>query len=133
MLCVLLCRFDVMNDMCILMCRCSASGGELFDRLILEKRIPEKTASCLAGRLFDAVAYLHSMGIIHRDLKPENILFSDHSKTAELKISDFGFSVKLFTKPNLSRAKSALGTQGYAAPEVFSGQPYDGMLWANAR
>ena len=39
-------------------------------------------------------------------------------------LTDFGFATNLMTKPRALRARSQLGSTGYSAPEVFSGQPY---------
>ena len=40
------------------------------------------------------VAYMHSKGYAHRDMKLDNILL-DQTGTKQVKIIDFGFSVKV--------------------------------------
>lgn len=102
-----------------------AEGGELFDRLVEEKKIEEREARQIAFQLFDAIAYLHSQGICHRDLKPENILFMEPYRFSPIKITDFGFAKHLMNKEQLLHAVAKRGTMGYAAPEIFSNQPYD--------
>jgi serine/threonine protein kinase len=39
----------------------------------------------------NALLYLHSKRVIHRDIKPENLMVGI---TGELKIGDFGWSVR---------------------------------------
>lgn len=46
--------------------------------------------SRISYQLFDAVAHMAKHGVIHRDIKPENIMFDSKSKTANLKVIDFG-------------------------------------------
>ncbi|CAD8050892.1 unnamed protein product [Paramecium sonneborni] len=66
--------------------------------------------------LLQGVAYLHSLNIMHRDLKPENIILNIQEKKIDLKIVDFGLSVKL--EPNKELKKC--GTPGYVAPEIIN-------------
>mmetsp|Transcript_43807 Transcript_43807/g.72773 ORF Transcript_43807/g.72773 Transcript_43807/m.72773 type:complete len:198 (+) Transcript_43807:1440-2033(+) len=70
---------------------------------------------------------MHSKGIVHRDLKPENILYSSFDEDASVKISDFGFATE-----GIDGLTQKLGTQGYCAPEVFSGFTYDSKcdIWS---
>jgi serine/threonine protein kinase len=51
-----------------LMC-CRATGGELLDRILTKGSYSEDEARRVCREIFDAVAYLHSLGIAHRDLK----------------------------------------------------------------
>ncbi|GAB5358497.1 hypothetical protein AAMO2058_000463200 [Amorphochlora amoebiformis] len=101
-----------------------ATGGELFERICDQNNFEEKQAQKLAGDLFKALAYMHSKGVAHRDLKPENILFLDESEDSPVKIADFGFAKMSGGKGGRRRMNTALGTQGYSAPEVFLGKPY---------
>ena len=64
--------------------------------------------------------YLHKLNIVHRDLKPENLLI-DHKST--LKIVDFGLSN---LHQNGESLKTACGSPCYAAPEMISGNRYQG-------
>ena len=55
-------------------------------------------SECLAKEiiynLLIVIKYIHDKGIIHRDLKPENILLINNDNDTEVKLCDFGFSVK---------------------------------------
>ncbi len=64
-------------------------GGELFDKIVAEKRFDEATARKFFHQLIDGISYCHAHNIAHRDLKPENLLLTENSV---LKISDFGLS-----------------------------------------
>ena len=94
------------------------SGGELFDRIIEEKKLTEAKAAQMIEQIISAVSYLHQHGIIHRDLKPENIVFEDKNPTSNVKIIDFGTSRKFKVGEKL---QSKMGTVYYIAPEVIEG------------
>lgn len=53
---------------------------------------------------------------MHRDIKPKNIILNIQEKKIDLKIVDFGLSVKL--EPNKELKKC--GTPGYVAPEIIN-------------
>ncbi|EGG15187.1 protein kinase 1 [Cavenderia fasciculata] len=92
------------------------TGGELFDRIITEKKFTEDVGRYIMRQICLAVQYLHSRGIAHRDLKPENILC--HSpETYVIKISDFGLSRAL---DEGSFMKTMCGTPQYVAPEILT-------------
>lgn len=62
---------------------------------------------------------MHNLGICHRDLKPENFVFSNTSPDAEIKIIDFGLSIKAVKEVQI---KDIVGTPFYVAPEVLEGE-----------
>lgn len=102
-----------------------ATGGELFERICEQNSFEERQAQEIAKSLFSALSHMHTKGIAHRDLKPENILFFDEKKDALVKIADFGFAkMSAKTSGGRRRMNTALGTQGYSAPEVFTGAEY---------
>lgn len=104
------------------------SGGELFDRIIEQKKFSERNAASVISKVLSAVKHLHEIGIVHWDIKPENLLFEDSSPDAEIKLIDYGLSKRL-EKENLLSTK--VGTPFYVAPEILSGQysfPCD--LWS---
>ncbi|XP_048488188.1 serine/threonine-protein kinase MARK2 isoform X4 [Plutella xylostella] len=97
-----------------------ASGGEVFDYLVLHGRMKEKEARAKFRQIVSAVQYCHQKRIIHRDLKAENLLLDGEMN---IKIADFGFSNE-FTPG--SKLDTFCGSPPYAAPELFQGKKYDG-------
>ncbi|XP_037917780.1 serine/threonine-protein kinase MARK2 isoform X13 [Hermetia illucens] len=97
-----------------------ASGGEVFDYLVLRGRMKEKEARVKFRQIVSAVQYCHQKRIIHRDLKAENLLLDSE---LNIKIADFGFSNE-FTPG--SKLDTFCGSPPYAAPELFQGKKYDG-------
>jgi 5'-AMP-activated protein kinase catalytic alpha subunit len=99
-----------------------ASGKELFDYIVLKKRLSETEACRFYQQIISGIEYLHKLRIVHRDLKPENLLL-DHKK--DLKIADFGLS-NLYNKGEM--LKTACGSPCYAAPEMIAGKKYQGVM-----
>jgi len=98
-------------------------GGELYDVLTSEGKLPELTVHRLIAQLLRTIAYLHKCGIVHRDLKPENILLTSRTvDEAAIKIADFGLSC--LCGPN-EKLIQPCGTLVYVAPDVFTLQGYN--------
>nr|XP_051682608.1 serine/threonine-protein kinase Chk2 isoform X2 [Oryctolagus cuniculus] len=91
-------------------------GGELFEKVVGNKRLKEATCKLYFYQMLLAVQYLHENGIIHRDLKPENVLLSSQDEDCLIKITDFGQS-KILGETSLMR--TLCGTPTYLAPEVL--------------
>lgn len=66
--------------------------------------------------------YLHKQHIIHRDLKPENVLIDENFHPL---ITDFDLS-KIYENGHSMSQSKACGTTVYMAPEVISGERYNG-------
>ena len=92
-----------------------ASGGEVFDYLVLHGRMKEKEARAKFRQIVSAVQYCHQKKIIHRDLKAENLLLDSEMN---IKIADFGFSNEFLPGNKLD---TFCGSPPYAAPELFQG------------
>jgi serine/threonine protein kinase len=81
----------------------------------------------MIDELLAAVEYLHSLRLCHRDLKPENVLVTG---AGHIKLTDFAFA-GFCLDPN--DKTSPCGSIGYAAPEVFLNNKFDGQkadIWS---
>ena len=97
------------------------SGGDLAARLRAapEGKIDEKTVTEWAIQIADVLDYLHSQPttIVYRDLKPSNIMLDGN--TGRIMLIDFGIARSIGQKQE--KGVTAVGTMGYAPPELFSG------------
>jgi serine/threonine-protein kinase len=97
------------------------SGGDLASRLRAERsgRFDERNVCEWALQILDVLDYLHSLPttIVYRDLKPSNIMVDD--KTGRVMIIDFGIARSI--DQGREQGVTAVGTMGYAPPELFSG------------
>ncbi|GAQ84395.1 SNF1-related protein kinase [Klebsormidium nitens] len=101
------------------------TGGELFDKIVHQGKLPEDEARRYFQQLVDAVDFCHSKGVFHRDLKPENLLLD---AKGNLKISDFGLSALPMQVQDDGLLHTTCGTPNYVAPEVLNDKGYDGAL-----
>jgi len=96
------------------------SGGDLAGRLrsAPESRIEEASVTQWAIQVADVLDYLHNRQppIVYRDLKPANIMIDSNS--GRVMLIDFGIA-RWVNKEE--RGVTAVGTMGYAPPELFSG------------
>jgi serine/threonine protein kinase len=67
----------------------------------------------------EGVQHLHEKRILHLDLKPGNVLIDDQMIP---KITDFGLSRCLDKEQSRVLTAHICGSQGYLAPELYSGQ-----------
>lgn len=88
-------------------------GGEVFEKLCVQKKFDEVETVDIARQVFSAIEYVHSVNIIHRDVKAENFLFSGDG---QVKLIDFGLAVRL-TSPN-EFLTTVVGSAHYLAPEM---------------
>lgn len=94
------------------------AGGALYDTIIKQRFVQEKTAALFIYQILSAVNYLNSKKIVHRDLKPENILIT---KDMNLKLIDFGMGNFMNSTQKMNKR---VGTSYYIAPEVIN-KEYD--------
>jgi serine/threonine-protein kinase len=97
------------------------SGGDLASRLRSAPggRIDEKTVADWGMQTADVLEYLHSRPkpIIYRDLKPANLMIDGNS--GRVMLIDFG--IARWVKRE-EKGVTAVGTMGYAPPELFGGR-----------
>jgi len=97
------------------------SGGDLASRLRAAPggRIDEKTVADWGMQTADVLQYLHTRPkpIIYRDLKPANLMIDGN--TGRIMVIDFG--IARWVKQE-EKGVTAVGTMGYAPPELFGGR-----------
>jgi len=97
------------------------SGGDLSSRLRSAPggRIDERTVADWGMQAADVLDYLHSRPkpIIYRDLKPANLMIDGN--TGRVMLIDFG--IARWVKQE-EKGVTAVGTMGYAPPELFGGR-----------
>ena len=98
-------------------------GKELFDYIVMKKKLSEKEACIFFQQLISGIEYLHKIKYIHRDIKPENLLIKEDTK--ELTIVDFGLTNN-YTNSKKHLLSSSCGSPSYAAPEMLNGEKYHG-------
>jgi serine/threonine-protein kinase len=98
------------------------SGGDLASRLnaTREGRLDERTVTDWAIQICDVLSYLHRHpeAIIYRDIKPSNIMID--GRTGRVVLVDFGIARSV--SGGYEKGVTAVGTMGYAPPELFSGK-----------
>ncbi|HSS20007.1 MAG TPA: protein kinase [Pyrinomonadaceae bacterium] len=97
------------------------SGGDLASRLRTAPggRVDERTVCDWGMQAADVLEYLHSRPkpIIYRDLKPANLMIDGN--TGRVMLIDFG--IARWVKQE-EKGVTAVGTMGYAPPELFGGR-----------
>lgn len=101
--------------------------GEPLSKTLRRGPMSVDQALPIAINMLAALAAIHASGIVHRDLKPSNVFFTPHG----VKLLDFGLArPELQTTEDpveaLTRSGTVLGTPGYMAPELITGDPVDG-------
>lgn len=95
-------------------------GGELFDHISSNGRLPEPEAVRIFRQMIAGLSYCHRFNICHRDLKPENILMD---RNHNIKIVDFGMAA---LQPANKWLNTSCGSPHYASPEVIRAENYRG-------
>jgi hypothetical protein len=94
-------------------------GGDLAARQrVMGGKVDEATVTKWAIDTCDVLDYIHSQSppIIYRDLKPANLMID--ARTNRVMLVDFG--IARFVAPT-QKGVTAIGTMGYAPPELFAG------------
>jgi hypothetical protein len=92
--------------------------GPSLDEQVAERGLlPPGELYRVAHGLAEALDAIHGAGVIHRDVKPANVLLVD----GEPVLIDFGIA-HVADDVRLTMAGLVMGTPGYLAPEVISGQ-----------
>jgi len=95
-------------------------GGELFDKIGKQGRLPVEEAAGVAVQLLRAAACMHARRLVHRDIKLGNIVCEEGDGRG-ITLIDFGYAARLDDRAAMG---VRCGTLGYMAPEVVQGRPY---------
>ena len=95
-------------------------GGELFNYIEVNGRLPEYEAVRIFRQMIAGLSYCQRFNICHRDLKPENILLDGNRN---VKIVDFGMAA---LQPAHKLLITACGSPHYASPEIIMHKQYRG-------
>jgi hypothetical protein len=90
-------------------------GGTLQERVERDGPLSAADLSRLLTQLGGALLTAHRSGILHRDVTPNNVLLDGD----RFLLADFGLARMADGR---TATTTAMGTPGYAAPEVWSGQ-----------
>lgn len=94
-------------------------GATLRDRLLEGPLSPHECMKVLVA-ICRGLSAIHAQEIIHRDLKPGNIIIS---ADGVVKIADFGVARPGLT--DLTSPNEVVGSAGYMAPELWTGNDID--------
>jgi len=98
-----------------------ASKGSLYYYTKQYKQgLKKEYEKVIFDKILKGVLCCHEKGICHRDLKLDNILLDENFNP---KIADFGFA----TVNSEKLKNNDEGTRGYAAPELYYEELYDGI------
>jgi serine/threonine protein kinase len=100
------------------------SGETLDQRIARLGKIPIAELVPIVDQVADALTTVHEHGVVHGDLKPANVFLVDEDGHERAKLVDFGLS-KVHGLDRLTRTGEVIGTPGYMAPELLTG---DGTL-----
>ncbi|KAJ3065468.1 MAP/microtubule affinity-regulating kinase 3 [Podochytrium sp. JEL0797] len=106
-----------------------ASGGELIEYIAARNYLSEREARKFFRQIISAMDHCHMASVVHRDLKLENLLLNENK---DILISDFGLG-RTYNPEVQEYLKTFCGTPNYAAVELISGIPYNGIksdIWA---
>ena len=95
-------------------------GGDLSQQMqVRGGTVDEATVTKWSIQICDVLHYIHSQQppIIYRDLKPANLMLDD--RTGRVMLVDFG--IARIVRPT-EKGVTAIGTMGYAPPELFAGK-----------
>jgi serine/threonine-protein kinase len=91
-------------------------GVTLGDSVAADGPLTAAALTRLVGELAGALAAAHAVGVVHRDVTPSNVLMAGGAAS----LVDFGLA-HLEDRASRTATAAAVGTWGFAAPEVLDG------------
>src|ERR1017187_2764247 len=96
-------------------------GQTLQERLATSVPMTEAEALQIAGRICEAVGYMHEQHVVHYDLKPANVMLCEDGS---IRLIDFGLAQPVETQRfGLRMTPPAMGTMEYVSPEQIRRKP----------
>ncbi len=84
--------------------------------------LPPPQAVNFCAQVCDALSAAHDQRLVHRDIKPSNCLVHTEDGNDYIVVSDFGLARVLHGEDSTFSEWSMVGSKGYMAPEILSGQ-----------
>ena len=104
-------------------------GHDLSQEIGIGRQYSEPEVTKLLWDILEVLTFVHQNHAIHRDLKPSNIM--RRVQDGKLVLIDFGavkqISTQIMNLHGQIQRSVAIGTRGFAAPELLSGKPH----WAS--
>jgi serine/threonine protein kinase len=94
-------------------------GATLADRVAADGPLAAQRVRALGVTLAEVLAEAHRGGLLHRDVTPKNVMVGEDG---DVQLADFGLARLQGME---GTATAAMGTPGYAAPELFHGEEAD--------
>ena len=91
--------------------------------LLIEKGFEELLSKVIFEKILKGVQAIHNSEIVHLDLKNDNIFIDEKYN---LKIADFGVSIKKSEQHDLQKLKIITGSEKYNSPQVNFKKVYNG-------
>ena len=106
-------------------------GGDLFSFIEENENILEIDVKHIIFNILEGISIFHKNGFVHRDLKPENIGIKSKENVRDIRIIDFGESIRV-NKDKLYHG--GIGTAWYLSPEriknCYGEQLFCADIWA---
>jgi serine/threonine-protein kinase len=98
-------------------------GESLSAKLEREGRLELGLVTRVVHQVALGLAAAHRASVVHRDLKPANVFLSaDSDDQLQVKVLDFGISLRSSTDRRLTGEYDVLGTPDYMSPEQAAGR-----------
>lgn len=95
------------------------NGETLAERVGSGRTLSEPELRAMGTRVAEVLLQAHRMGVLHRDVTPNNVMIDSSGRSV---LTDFGLAK---VQGAGTKSTTALGTVGYAAPEVYAGDRGD--------
>ena len=103
-------------------------GSDVFNAIVLHKRIPEVKAAIILKQVLEGVAFLHASNIVHRDIKTENLVMSETRNATPLTDKSTGAIIGIRIHETISVKLIDFGLVKYMKLSHFPNTPSPGVF-----